>query len=56
MANMKVLECNCKHDYQDASLGQNKRWHTIGKESTEYPVYRCTVCGNSKDSKDVKKK
>ena len=41
----KILQCTCKHEYQDQQYGLNKRVHNPcpGKSANEI-VYRCTVC------------
>ena len=41
----KIMQCNCKHEYQDQQYGLNKRVHNPcpGKSANEI-VYRCTVC------------
>lgn len=39
----KILTCSCKHPYQDAKYGENRRvMNAINKG------YRCTVCGKDK--------
>lgn len=40
---MKILKCNCDHEYQDRKYGNGMRAHNPQKT---VPVkYRCTVCG-----------
>lgn len=40
----QVLDCSCKHDYQDTIYGAGKRLHNISAKGEK----RCTVCGNKK--------
>jgi hypothetical protein len=45
---VKVLKCNCKHDFQDKNYGPGNRVHNeTGK--TGRPSWRCTVCGRERD-------
>ena len=37
----KVMECNCKSEYQDQKLGKGKRVHN---DLAKNQGYRCTVC------------
>lgn len=42
----KVLECSCKHQFQSATYGGNRRYHVERRKEKDRPVvYRCTVCG-----------
>jgi hypothetical protein len=41
-----ILDCDCKHDFQDATYGKGKRKHNPTKKG-----YRCVVCGKTKDVK-----
>ena len=38
----KIIQCSCKHDFQDAQYGQGRR---VANSTASKPVtYRCTVC------------
>jgi hypothetical protein len=39
----KLLQCNCKSEYQDEKYGEGMRVHNEGNKS-----WRCTVCGSQK--------
>ena len=39
-----IKDCTCKHKYQDARYGKNKRVHN----ETEKKTQRCTVCEKEK--------
>ncbi len=45
----KIMECTCKHDYQDATYGKNKRVFNKMQSDT----YRCTVCSATKGTSGV---
>ena len=40
----QILNCTCKHEYQDAKHGKGKRVHN----KTAKDEYRCTVCNKEK--------
>lgn len=44
-ATPKIMECSCRHEYQDSKYGKNKRVHNPCK-AAKGVNYRCTVCGN----------
>ena len=51
-----LLQCECKHDYQDEKYGKNQRVHNLYVGETAkatMKVWRCTVC-NTKRVKGVK--
>lgn len=40
-----IKQCTCKHSYQDARYGENKRVHVlIGPAKNPEKGWRCTVC------------
>lgn len=39
-----ILDCTCKHEYQDKKYGAGKRVHNPRKSNQ----YACTVCGKLK--------
>lgn len=55
-----ILECNCKHEFQDQTYGQGLRVHTHSGKKDQDSIYYCTVCGDkkniTKDEKKAKKK
>lgn len=40
---MKILKCNCEHEYQDKKYG--KGMGACNSQKTVPVKYRCTVCG-----------
>lgn len=52
----KVMQCSCKHDFQDQQYGKGMRlFNEIGKGGND--GYRCTVCGREdKGGGSTKKK
>lgn len=49
-----ILECNCKHEYQDKRYGKNKRVHTEKKDPVRNG-YICTVCAKTNVKSSGKK-
>ena len=45
---VKVIKCNCNHDYQDKVYGKGMRVHNYAEKAE---TYKCTVCGDKKKSK-----
>jgi len=44
---MKIIDCNCKHEYQDRKYGKGKRAaNPCNNKSKTGVAHRCTVCGN----------
>ena len=48
-----ILKCSCKHTYQDKHYGPGKRVHNKCIKD-RVVKYRCTVCGNVKESESYK--
>lgn len=45
MQTTQILDCQCKHDWQDRQYGRGKRLHNkILNEKGIGPQWRCTVC------------
>lgn len=45
----KIIRCECKHEYQDAKYGKNRRvGNKTAKGPANNPSYRCTVCGTER--------
>jgi hypothetical protein len=48
-----ILECNCKHEWQDKRYGENMRVHNFAKKASgERGGWRCTVCSSVKTNKN----
>lgn len=45
---MKILQCTCKHEFQDKEYGKQNRVHNW---AVRREAYRCTVCKNEKLAK-----
>jgi very-short-patch-repair endonuclease len=45
---MAVLNCDCKHPYQDLVYGKGRRWHNPLKDTAK--GYRCSVCSKTRTS------
>lgn len=47
MNKTKIIECDCKHEYQDARYGKRHRATTPNnsEQTKNNFVVRCTVCG-----------
>lgn len=44
-----IIDCNCKHEFQDNTYGKQKRVATPSTKSTENTrEVSCTVCGKTK--------
>ena len=46
---VEILQCVCKHEFQDKQYGVQKRLYNIVKHSgdkVDKTIKRCTVCGN----------
>lgn len=45
---VRVLTCNCIHEYQDSRYGKGRRLHNptekLAPGATTVKLYRCTVC------------
>lgn len=41
----KIMECVCRHEYQDQRYGKDQRVHNPYAKG-----YRCTVCGREKET------
>ena len=42
----KIVNCDCKHDYQDAKYGKGKRVANYARNANnKFGGYRCSVCG-----------
>jgi hypothetical protein len=52
MATTKIVNCTCKHDYQDSKYGAGMRVHNRSDKDTS--VYKCTVCGRTQQKAKVK--
>ena len=51
MATIKILPCDCKHEYQDAKYRVGMRGHNLQDGKQPYgKVYGCTVCDKTKDT------
>lgn len=48
-----ILECVCRHEYQDARYGAGRRVHNVMPKDP--PEYRCTVCGMERSRKAILK-
>jgi hypothetical protein len=47
---MKIIDCTCKHEYQDKTHGKGKRAANPCNNKTKTKVaHRCTVCGKQTD-------
>ena len=44
---VKVLACDCSHEYQDKKYGSGKRLHNSCKDDKDW---KCTVCLKIKGS------
>lgn len=44
-AGVKIMHCDCKHDFQDKTYGTGMRVHNKCKPEVGY---RCTVCERTK--------
>ncbi len=40
-----IVNCTCRHAYQDQKYGKGRRVHTVGKDDKKA---RCTVCEDEK--------
>lgn len=50
MSAMKILPCDCKHEFQDERFGKGKRVHNECKGTKGAPPkYRCSVCNKEKE-------
>ena len=45
--NTRVMQCACKHPFQDERYGINLRVHNARRKPR--PGWRCTVCLNEKE-------
>ena len=46
----KIMQCTCKHEFQDEKYGKNRR--VFNKtEKTPGEVWRCTICGKEINTK-----
>jgi len=43
---IKIMRCDCKHDYQDLKYGLGMRVHNPGQGKSI--TFKCTVCGKKK--------
>lgn len=41
-----ILECTCRHEFQDRMYGRQMRVHNRSDKPGQTNKYRCTVCGN----------
>ena len=44
----KVIECTCKHEFQDRAYGKGMRIHNFAPKAGGQGMWRCTVCKNEK--------
>jgi len=44
----KIMYCKCSHGYQELKYGKNQRAHNRCVDKSGAPLYRCTVCGNTR--------
>ena len=54
-----ILQCSCKHEYQDGKYGKGMRVHTWARSAKVGGTpggWRCTVCGKEKPSNITPKK
>lgn len=42
---IKLIQCSCKHEYQDKKYGSGMRVHNY---SPKKKAWSCTVCSNDK--------
>jgi hypothetical protein len=49
---IKILACECAHEYQDKKYGAGKRVHNSCKDDKDY---RCTICQKVKMGSVAKK-
>ena len=50
----KILECRCKHEYQDQAYGPSKRVHNmcpVKDQRSPVRTWRCTVCEATREAK-----
>jgi hypothetical protein len=47
MTNTRVMQCTCKHPFQDERYGINMRVHNARRKPR--PGWRCTVCLKEKE-------
>lgn len=41
-----IINCDCKHEFQDAAYGKQKRVHNHAPSKGGKPNrYKCTICG-----------
>lgn len=47
---MKLMQCKCKHSFQDQQFGEGVRAHNplTKKPTSQNPGHKCTVCGSIK--------
>ena len=45
----KLINCTCKHDYQEKTYGKTLRLANACKAPDGRERYRCTVCGKTVD-------
>lgn len=46
----KILNCDCKHDFQDSKYGAQKRVHTVSGDGKKA---FCTVCAGRNKNKVI---
>lgn len=56
MLTCKIIRCTCQHSFQDTKYGSSMRVHNLAKQLGSSPKWRCTVCGNEKESTSSAKK
>lgn len=44
----KITPCSCVHRYQDETYGKGMRVHNAVRVKLGPPVFRCTVCGQTR--------
>jgi len=44
----KVIECTCKHEFQDRAYGKGMRIHNFAPKAGGQGMWRCTVCKHEK--------
>lgn len=44
-----VMDCACKHDFQDERYGKGRRVHNVVIKKGQAAGKRCTACGKEKN-------
>ncbi len=54
MGTTKIMQCKCRHEYQDQKYGNGMRVYNVGASTRGVSKARCTVCGTEVTMGDTK--